>query len=147
VLTVNGRADRCNVDVLPITEPGKEQLGRICVENSEEGKALVGEMGMRAPSSESSLCVFDITSEWVVDGVRSDDAVSGVSVVVGAEGTRSAGFGNVLNVDPNDVYPLLYKLQYGTFIRRRKDHMSVYDQSIMGFTRSYRGHPGSVMFR
>jgi len=142
---VNGRADRCDTDVLPVTEPAKDPLGRVCVD-SDEDRALVGEMGI-PPSSESSLCVFDITFELVVDGVRRDDVVSGVSAAVGGGGTRSAGFGDVLNVDPNDVYPLSYKLQYGTSKRRRKDHMSVYDQSIMGFTRSYRGHPGSVMFR
>jgi hypothetical protein len=58
-------------------------------------------------------------------------------------GTENVGVGG----DGFATYPLSYKLQYGTFRRRKKVHMSVYAQSIMGFTRSYRGHPGSVMFR
>jgi hypothetical protein len=66
----------------------------------EEDESLGGETGV-PPSEESSLCVFDTPCERIVDGVRGGDTVGGA---VGAEGTRSAGFGNVLNVDPNDVY-------------------------------------------
>jgi hypothetical protein len=98
MLTVNGREF-----VLPIIESGREPLGRVCVEAVKERRALVGEMG-ELSSDEGSVCVFDITCERVVDGVSRDEAVSGVSIAVGEDGTRRAGFGNVLNVEPNDVY-------------------------------------------
>jgi len=40
----------------------------------------------------------------IVDvGVTTEDVVTGDSVV-GADATRRAGFGKVLNVDPRDVY-------------------------------------------
>jgi len=98
MLTVNGREFRP-----PVIESGREPLGRVCVEAVKECRALVGEMS-GLPSEEGSVCVFDITWERVVDGVSRDEAVSGVSIAVAEGGTRRAGFGNVLNVDPNDVY-------------------------------------------
>lgn len=99
MLTDNGREF-----ILPVIESGREPLGRVCVEAVRERKALVGEMN--GPSSEEgSVCVFDITCERVVDGVSRDEAVSG------EDGMRSAGFGNVLNVEPNDVYLNKIKLR------------------------------------
>jgi len=47
--------------------------------------------------------VSDMTCDKVVDGVRIEDAVKGVSVA-GDGGTRRAGLGKVLNVDPREVY-------------------------------------------
>lgn len=98
MLTVNGMEF-----ILPVIESGREPLGRVCVEAVKECRALVGEMSGLS-SEEGSVCVFDITCERVVDGVSRDEAVSGVSIAVGEDGARRAGFGYVLNVDPSDVY-------------------------------------------
>ena len=109
VLTVNGREV-----IQPVIESGREPLGRLCVEAVKERRALVGEMS-GLPSEEGSVCVVDMTCERVVDGVTRDEAVSGVSIAVGEHGMRRAGFGNVLNVDPNDVYLKEIELRVDAF--------------------------------
>lgn len=45
------------------------------------------------------------------------------------------------------THPWSYSPQYGTSKRRRYAHTSEYDQLMIGFTRTKRGHPGSVGFR
>jgi hypothetical protein len=77
---------------------------------------------------------------------------------------NNAGFGNVLYVEPSDVYlwlhertvflnvqeetdPSSYREQYGTSSARRNVHTSAYDQSMIGCTRSNAGQPGSHGFR
>lgn len=46
---------------------------------------------------------LEMTWESVIEGVMTDEAVSGVSGS-GGDTIRSAGLGKVLNVEPSDVY-------------------------------------------
>lgn len=57
-------------------------------------------------SASGTACVLDMTVASAVVGVINDEVESGCACggPVTEESTRSAGFGNVLYVDPSDVY-------------------------------------------
>lgn len=57
-------------------------------------------------SASGTACVLDMTVASAVVGVINDEVEIGCSCdgSVTEESTRSAGFGNVLYVDPSDVY-------------------------------------------
>jgi len=52
----------------------------------------------------TSASGFDVTGGRVVEGVKVDEAIDGVSDTCD-EVIRSAGLGKVLYVDPREVYP------------------------------------------
>lgn len=75
----------------------------------QEDNVEVGDKGSSSRNGEGIVCVLDMTSVRALVGVMREEAVSGVvgsggRSWVAISGTRRAGFGNVLYVEPREVY-------------------------------------------
>lgn len=88
----------------PLTAAAKEErelVGWVCVEDMKDERAVDG-LRRSAVGEAGSVCVVDMNVVRAVPGVRTGE----VCFVMGSEadsGTRSAGLGKVLYVEPREV--------------------------------------------